>query len=104
MTPRVFRRTPGAYAQTPTLRENGIDAVYYSWRGFLAPRGITPAQVSFWEQAFAKVVEADEWKEDLEKNAWREDFRKSAETRKHLDAEYKLLSAMLLELGVVGGK
>jgi tripartite-type tricarboxylate transporter receptor subunit TctC len=41
---------------TPTLREHGIDAVYYSWRGFLAPRSITPAQGSFWEQAFAKVV------------------------------------------------
>ena len=97
-------RQPGAYAPTPTLRENGIDAVYYSWRGFLGPRGLTPAQIAFWEQAFAKVVEADEWKQDLEKNAWNEDFRGSAETRKHLDAEYKLLSTILVELGVVGAK
>jgi len=97
-------RQPGAYAQTTTLRENGIDAVYYSWRGFLGPRGITPAQIAFWEQAFAKVVEADEWKQDLEKNAWNEDFRGSAETRRHLDAEYKLLSTILVELGVVAPK
>ena len=97
-------RQPGAYAQTPTLRENGIDAICYSWRGFLCPRGMTPALIGFWEQAFAKVVESDEWKQDLEKNAWREDFRGSAETRRHLDAEYKLLSAILVELGVVGGK
>ncbi|HYC44985.1 MAG TPA: tripartite tricarboxylate transporter substrate binding protein [Burkholderiales bacterium] len=89
------------YASTATLRENGIDAVYYSWRGFLAPRGITPAQVAFWEQAFAKVVDADEWKQDLQKNVWIEDFRSAAETRKHLDAEYELLKTILVELGVV---
>jgi putative tricarboxylic transport membrane protein len=95
-------RQPGAYASTPTLRENGADAVYYSWRGFLGPRGITPAQVAFWEQAFAKVTEADEWKQDLEKNAWNGDFRGGAEARQHLDSEYELLRTILAELGVAG--
>ncbi len=97
-------RQPGAYAATPTLRENGADAVYYSWRGFLGPRGLTPQHVAYWEQAFAKVVEADEWKQDLQKNAWNEDFRGSAETRKHLDSEYELLRTILSELGVAGSK
>jgi putative tricarboxylic transport membrane protein len=94
------QRQSGAYAATPTLRENGADAVYYSWRGFLGPRGLTPAQIAYWEQAFAKVVEADEWKQDLQKNAWNEDFRGSAETRKHLDAEFDLLKSILSDLGV----
>lgn len=94
-------RQKGAYAAVPTLREQGIDAVYYSWRGFLSTRGITPAQTAFWEQAFAKVVQADEWKEDYEKNAWAEDFRGSVETRKHLDVESDLLRKILVELGVV---
>ena len=98
------QRQQGAYAATPTLRENGVDAYYYAWRGFLAPRGLTPAQVQFWEQAFAKVVEADEWKVDLQRNAWAEDFRNAAETRKHLDAEYELLRGILAELGVTGAK
>jgi putative tricarboxylic transport membrane protein len=90
-----------AYASVPTLREQGLDAVYYSWRGFLAPRNITPAQVAYWEQAFAKVVQEPEWKEDYEKNAWTEDFRNSAETRKHLDAESALLKKILTDLGVI---
>ena len=98
------QRQQGAYASTPTLRENGIDAYYYAWRGFLGPRGITPAQVAFWEQAFAKVVEGEEWKQDLQKNAWIEDFRNAAETRKHLDAEYELLRTILPELGVTAKK
>ena len=94
-------RQKGAYAATPTLREQGIDAVYYSWRGFLGARGLTPSQVAFWEQAFAKVVQAEEWKEEYVKNAWTEDFRGAAETRKHLDAESSLLRKTLAELGVL---
>jgi putative tricarboxylic transport membrane protein len=98
------QRQTGAYASTPTLRENGIDAEYYAWRGFLAPRGITPAQIAYWEQAFAKVTDADEWKQDLQRNAWIGDFRGSAEARKHLDSEYDMLRMILAELGVAGSK
>jgi len=94
-------RQKGAYAAVPTLREQGIDAIYYSWRGFLGARGLTPAQVAFWEQAFAKVVQAEEWKDEYVKNAWTEDFRGAAETRKHLDTESEQLRRILAELGVL---
>jgi putative tricarboxylic transport membrane protein len=87
-------------AAVPTFREQGVDASYYAWRGFIAPGGLTPAQVAFWDQAFARAVKTDEWKRDLEQNGWGEDFKASAETRKHLDSEYVLLSKMLAELGL----
>ena len=98
------QRQQGPYAQTPTLRESGADAVYYAWRGFLGPRGLTAPQIAYWEQAFAKVTEAEEWKDDLRKNAWNEDFRGAAEARKHLDSEFELLKTILSELGVAGSK
>lgn len=94
-------RQKGALAVVPTFREQGIDAVYYSWRGFVGAKGLTAAQTVFWDQTFAKMIQADDWKQDLEKNAWAEDFRGAAETRKHLDAEYDLLRKMLVDLGVV---
>ena len=98
------QRQEGPYAQTPTLRESGVDAVYYAWRGFLGPRGLTAPQIAYWDQAFAKVTEAEEWKDDLRKNAWTEDFRNAAEARKHLDSEFELLRTILSELGVAGSK
>lgn len=94
-------RQPGKQAALPTFREQGIDAVYYAWRGFLAPRGITPAQIAFWEQAFAKIAQGENWKKDLEDNAWADDLRGAVETRKHLEAEHELLSHMLVDLGVI---
>jgi putative tricarboxylic transport membrane protein len=98
------QRQGGRLAAVPTLREQGVPADYFAWRGFAGPKGLTPAQTSFWDQAFAKVIEADEWKKELDDNAWAEGFTGAAETRKHLDAEYVLLRGMLTDLGVVGSK
>jgi putative tricarboxylic transport membrane protein len=95
------QRQEGKLAVVPTFQEQGIDATYYAWRGFVAPGKLTAPQVAFWDQAFARVVRSDEWKQDLEDNGWAEDFKASAETRKHLDAEYGMLTRMLADLGLV---
>jgi putative tricarboxylic transport membrane protein len=95
------QRQGGDAAQIPTLREQGIDAVFYSWRGFLGAKDLTPAQIAFWDAAFAQAIQAEEWKQDLAKNAWAEDLKSAAETRKHLDSEQELIAAMLGELGLL---
>ena len=106
-TVRVFgvssaQRLPGNAATLPTFREQGLDAVYYGFRGFVGPGGLTPAQVAFWDQAFAKVVREEEWKKVSNENMWIDDYRGAAEARKHLDHELALLTKILAELGVTG--
>jgi len=93
-------RQPGAAAEVPTLKEQGIDAVFYSWRGFIGAKGLTPAQIAFWDDAFAQALKQAEWKKNVARNAWAEDLRTSAETRKHLDSEYEVIGKMLEELGL----
>lgn len=95
------QRQGGAFANAPTLREQGINAFYFSWRGFMGPKGLSPAQLVFWDQAFAQLVKAPEWKQDLERNAWAEDFMNSTQTLKHLENETESLQKLLVELGVV---
>ena len=97
----AVQRQAGRPAGVPTFREQGIDAVFFSWRGFIGPRGLTPSQLAFWDQAFAKAIQSDEWKKDLEHNAWAEDYMSSAETRKHLDHEYEVMTKIMVDLGVV---
>jgi putative tricarboxylic transport membrane protein len=94
-------RQPGAAAQVPTLREQGVDAVFYSWRGFIGAKDLRAAQIAFWDDAFARALQVDDWKKDVARNAWAEDLRTSAETRKHLDSERALISGMLAELGLL---
>lgn len=95
------QRQPGKFAAVPTFREQGIDAAYFAWRGFLAPKALTPAQIAYWDNAFARVAHSEEWKKELEDNAWAEGYLGSADTRRHLDAEFELLSRMLADLGVI---
>lgn len=94
-------RQPGRLANIPTFREQGFDAVYSSWRGFIGPKGLTQAQMAFWDQAFQKVVQGEDWKMDLQNNVWAEDFLGSAETLKLLESEDKVIRKMLADLGFV---
>lgn len=94
-------RQGGVFASVPTFREQSIEAVYYAWRGFLGPKGLTPAQTAFWDRAFARIVEDEDWKGELAKNAWGREFKGAAATRKHLESEHQLLEKILVELGLV---
>lgn len=94
------KRLSGPLSHVPTWREQGIDLVHGSWRGIFAPKGLTPAQVAFWESALRKVAQTPEWKADLEKNYWTEDFVSGAALKKMLDQEYAETKAVLVDLGL----
>ena len=94
------QRLPGDLAQVPTWREQGQDAVVSQWRGFIGPRGLTAAQIAYWEQTFRRFVESPEWKKELEANFWQADFRDSVGFRKILDEDNVELSKFLENLGL----
>jgi putative tricarboxylic transport membrane protein len=94
-------RQPGPAVEMPTFREQGVDVVYYAFRGFLGPGGLTPAQRAFWDQSFSTIVRTDEWKKSELKNGWGAGYLDSAATRKFLDSEFEMVKTMLTELGVV---
>jgi len=93
-------RLSDVLADVPTWREQGYDAAVSNWRAMVGPRGMTPAQVAYWEQALLRFVETDEWKKELEKNFWRSEYLRSAEMRKYLDQDNEQVKAFLAELGL----
>lgn len=94
------QRLPGVMADIPTWKEQGVDLVYGSWRSIVGPKGLTPQQVAFWENALGKVVESADWKAELERNYWGDFFKTGAEFRKTIDSEYKAMKGVLVELGL----
>jgi putative tricarboxylic transport membrane protein len=94
------RRMPAPFTDVPTWRELNIDVVASGWRGVMGARGITPAQVAFWEGVLRKVMETPEWKQDLIDNYWVSNAMDAREARKRWDAEYFESKAMLTELGI----
>jgi putative tricarboxylic transport membrane protein len=94
------QRVPGLFAQVPTWREQGVDAVFSNWRGIVGPKGMSAAQIAYWEGVFAKLVKTEEWKKELESELWDDDYAGSREHKKYLDAQNLELMSILTDLGM----
>ena len=94
------QRLGGVLAAVPTWKEQGVDLEYGSWRAIFGPKGLTPAQVAYWESALRKVTETAEWKADLEKNYWTDDFVTGAQLKKSIEHEYAYTKAVLTDIGL----
>jgi len=94
------QRSTGLLANVPTLREQGYDISLANWRAISGPRGLTPAQIAYWEDTLAKVVATNDWKRALEAQYWDPSFLRSQEFAKYLDNEYAVTKALLTELGL----
>ena len=95
------KRIGGPYADTPTWTELGYKAVMDTWRGVIGPKGLTPAQIAWWDGVLAKAVASPVWKEALEQNTWEANYLNSAQTRKQFDAEYAEYRTILGDLGMI---
>ena len=94
------KRMPGVLADVPTWKEQGYNAVVSNWRIIVGPRGMTPAQVAYWESALQRFGDSEDWKKELETNFWTHEFMASAETIKFLERENKDARGFLVELGL----
>jgi tripartite-type tricarboxylate transporter receptor subunit TctC len=61
---------------------------------------MTPEQVAYWENVFARTVMTPEWKSEVATNVWEDVFLIGRDARKYLDADNATVKAMLSELGL----
>ncbi|MEQ1883386.1 MAG: tripartite tricarboxylate transporter substrate binding protein, partial [Burkholderiales bacterium] len=78
-----------------------VDVVYGGWRGIVGSKGLSAAQIAFWEGALRKATQTPEWKEGLVQNYWADDFVTGAQLSKDLQQEYADTKAVLIDLGLV---
>jgi putative tricarboxylic transport membrane protein len=93
-------RLPGALADVPTWKEQGVDAVFATWRVLVGPKGMTAEQLAWWDNALAKVMVSDEWKTAAARNYWTVDYKNSKDLKAFLDSENTRLAALLKDLGL----
>jgi putative tricarboxylic transport membrane protein len=94
------QRGEGALASVPTWRELGVNSVNEVWRGLVGPRGLTPAQLAFWDEALARAVKSEDWRREMARNGVENVYRNSGETAKFLKEEYEQMRAILAEIGM----
>ncbi|MGH8622004.1 MAG: tripartite tricarboxylate transporter substrate binding protein [Burkholderiales bacterium] len=92
------QRVGGRFADVPTWREQGYNAVMPSFRMFIAAKGLDARQLRYWNGVFAKLAGSDEWKKELAANEWQGSYMSSAESVRFLDARYAEYRKILTEL------
>ncbi len=93
-------RQTGALAEIPTLKKQGSNAVFYTWRGFMGPKGMKAPEIAYWDATFEKLAKSAEWKKDTERQFWNPAYLLSAAFTKQLDAEYEQTRVILADLGL----
>ena len=91
-------RVGGRYAQVPTWKEQGYDAVMPSYRMFIAARGLDAQQRRYWDGVFERIATSDAWQKKLAANEWQGAYMNSAQSVKYLEARYTEYKRILTEL------
>lgn len=94
------QRLKGVFADIPTWREQGVDAVVTSWRVLIGPKGMNQDQLTFWQDVFVRLVKTEEWKKEEEINFFESNLAGPEETLKFLKTEYDKSKIVLTGLGL----
>ncbi len=95
------RRGEGALADISTWREQGLELVWSNVRFVLGPRGMTPAQLAYWDNVLARVTQSDEWKEEGRRNFLQLEYLNSKQAPQQLAQVYEQLRSASVAVGLV---
>jgi len=94
------QRLSGVFANVPTWREQGIEGTFSASQGAIGPKGLSSAQIAYWEAAFQKLAQSEEWNKELVLSYWYGNFLNSRETAKYYASQNTELRDILSELGL----
>lgn len=94
------QRLSGALANSPTLKEQGMDSVSSNWRMVVGPKGMSTPQMQYWDGVFGKMVQTAEWKRELETSLQEFVYLNSRDSLKYCEQENVDKTRTLAELGL----
>ena len=92
------QRLGGAFAQTPTWREQGIDYINDSFQGVAVASGVSAQQRDYLVSALRRVTSSAEWRQFVELNQWQPNFVVPDDTARELKHQVQQTRALLAEL------
>ncbi|MBW3096302.1 tripartite tricarboxylate transporter substrate binding protein [Pseudohoeflea sp. DP4N28-3] len=94
-------RLEGEFADMPTAKEQGIDAIGANWRGFYAPGGMSGEAYEFWVDAIGTLYASDEWKAVMETNGLAPLDLQGAEFEAFVRDSVDNITALSKEIGIL---
>ena len=94
-------RLDGEFADMPTAKEQGIDAIGANWRGFYAPGGMSDAAYDAWVSKIAELYASDEWKEVMAANGLAPLDLQGAEFEQFVSESVSKIQDISREIGII---
>jgi len=95
------RRSEGAAADIPTWKEQGLDVVFSNIRFAIGPKAMSAAQTAYWDGVFERLIQTEEWKNEVRQNDWVADYAGSKQAPPRMARLNNQLKAALTDAGLV---
>ena len=83
------------------MREQGISATgIANWRAIFGPKGMSAAQIAYWDNALARMASTEEWNRELDGTNMSRHFLRGREFSRYLDEEFAATRAVMADLGL----
>ncbi|WP_232832258.1 tripartite tricarboxylate transporter substrate binding protein [Nocardiopsis sp. FIRDI 009] len=89
-----------AYPDVPTLLDQDVDFTFDIWRGVMAPAGLEEAQVAYYEDLFAELMETEAWQRESASLGWTDAYQNSDDFGAFLDERRSEFTEILTEVGL----
>jgi putative tricarboxylic transport membrane protein len=88
-----------AFADAPTMKEQGIDTNFVNWRGFFAAPGLPTDTLAAYQDAIAKMYDTPEWEAVRARNGWVNIHNPGDDFKSFLEAQEKVIGDLMKKLG-----
>ena len=88
-----------AYADAPTMQEQGIDTNFVNWRGFFAAPGLPADKLAAYQAALTKMYDTPEWEAVRSRNGWVNIHNSGAAFGSFLEEQEKAIGDLMKKLG-----
>ncbi|MDA7423931.1 tripartite tricarboxylate transporter substrate binding protein [Thalassococcus lentus] len=88
-----------AFADAPTMKEQGIDTTFVNWRGFFGAPGLPDDKLAMYQDAIAKMYETEEWEAVRSRNGWVNIHNPGDDFKTFLEGQEKVIGDLMKKLG-----
>lgn len=88
-----------AYADAPTMKEQGINSTFVNWRGFFGAPGLPADKLAAYQDVIAKMYDTPEWEDVRARNGWVNIHNSGDDFKTFLEGQEKAISDLMKKLG-----
>lgn len=94
-------RLSGELADVPTYTEQGVDLVYYNWRGVFGPKDLDAGVVDYWNENLKALTDSQEFKDEIAASGFVPGYLNSEEFTAYLEEQEVMFEEILGKLNML---